>query len=342
MEKKIIDVSYAQGKIDWEKAKKDIDGAILRCGYGSNIVSQDDNQWLRNVAECERLGIPYGVYLYSYAGNTDGARSEAAHAIRLLKGHEPQMPVYFDSEQPGTQRVARACAEAFYAELKKAGYTCGLYASESWYNSFLKGLTFDSLWIARYNSNNGAKGKAPEIGRNYDMWQYCSVGKVSGIKGNVDMNVLYRDFAPKPENAPSEPLNSNGMRYRAHVQKYGWLPDVRDGQVAGTVGEAKRLEALTLFPPEGVELEVDVHMQTTGWKTYKGIKYGGAKVLGTTGESRRIEAVRIRCTKNKTGKKLNYQAHVQTYGWMAPVEEGEMAGTTGAAKRLEAIKIWFG
>lgn len=73
--KKGIDVSQYQGTIDWERVKASgIDFAIIRCGYGMNQTDQDDNQWLRNVSECERLGIPYGVYLYSYANTVEKAR----------------------------------------------------------------------------------------------------------------------------------------------------------------------------------------------------------------------------------------------------------------------------
>lgn len=138
--------------------------------------------------------------------------------------------------------------------------------------------------------------------------------------------------------------------YRAHVQSHGWMPAVHDGEVAGTVGESKRLEAIKITPPDGVELEVDAHIQNIGWKTYKGIVKGensgtassdNDPIIGTVGESKRLEAVRIRCTKNTTGKKLKYQVHVQTYGWQAVCDEGETAGTTGVSKRLEAIRIWF-
>lgn len=131
------------------------------------------------------------------------------------------------------------------------------------------------------------------------------------------------------------------ISYQAHVQTYGWQEWVKDGEVAGTTGGAKRLEALRINPPEGVELEVDAHMQNIGWKTYKGIIHGNNVLIGTTGEARRLEAIRIRCVSNPTGKNIHYQVHVQTYGWMAPCNEGETAGTTGISKRLEAIRICF-
>ena len=85
--KLIIDVSYHNGVINWEKVKASgCAGAILRCGYGDNIASQDDKQWIRNLAECERLGIPVGVYLYSYATCDRQAQSELEHILRLIKG----------------------------------------------------------------------------------------------------------------------------------------------------------------------------------------------------------------------------------------------------------------
>lgn len=127
------------------------------------------------------------------------------------------------------------------------------------------------------------------------------------------------------------------IKYRTRY----WSDLSENGAVSGTEGKSKALEGIMIDPPEGVELEVDVHTQTYGWKTYKGITHGSNVAIGCVEGNKRIEAVRIRCVKNPTGRKLKYQVHVQTYGWMAPCNEGETAGTTGVAKRLEAIKIWF-
>ena len=111
MSKLIIDVSYHNGVINWEKVKASgCAGAILRCGYGDDIASQDDKQWIRNLAECERLGIPVGVYLYSYATCDRQAQSELDHIMRLIKGHTFQLPIFIDVEEPGTQGYApKAC-----------------------------------------------------------------------------------------------------------------------------------------------------------------------------------------------------------------------------------------
>ncbi len=145
------------------------------------------------------------------------------------------------------------------------------------------------------------------------------------------------------QNEPSQPVNMTGIYYRVHSQTFGNLPQVRDGMIAGTVGKSKRMEGLWINPPEGVELEVDVHLQGIGWnkEPIRGIVHGNNILIGTTGECRRMEAIRIRCIRNDTGLELKYQVHVQTYGWMNPVGEGEQAGTTGICKRIEAIRIYF-
>ena len=94
-----IDVSFAQGKIDWKKvAATDISYAIIRCGYGNDEVSQDDKWWKYNADECTRLEIPFGVYIYSYALNTDEALSEAEHVLRLIEGYDLSYPIYLDLE----------------------------------------------------------------------------------------------------------------------------------------------------------------------------------------------------------------------------------------------------
>ena len=95
-----IDVSYRQGDIDWAKVKNSgqVDFAIIRCGFGMNEIKQDDSKWKYNSSECERLGIPYGVYLYSYADTVAKAKSEANHVIRLIKGKKLSYPIYYDME----------------------------------------------------------------------------------------------------------------------------------------------------------------------------------------------------------------------------------------------------
>ena len=184
-----IDVSVSQGKIDWKK---------LRCGYGSDMAEQDDKQWSYNVAECERIGIPFGVYLYSYAMDLDEADSEAAHVLRLLKGHNPALPVYLDmedadgykAERGGISRsLATDICVRFCEKVRASGYVPGVYANLDWTRNHLDmdKLSTYEFWIAQYNDVCTYTGS-------YGLWQYTSKGRVDGISGNVDMNIMYADY----------------------------------------------------------------------------------------------------------------------------------------------------
>lgn len=191
-----VDVSRHNGTVNWEKVKAlGVDFAIIRCGWGKDVTSQDDSQYKRNISECERLGIPYGVYIYSYALNTANAESEAEHTIRLLGKHKPQYGVWFDMEDadaykekngmPKNKELVDICV-TFCEKLIKAGYETGIYASLSWFNNQLNSSRLDKYekWIAHWADNCGYKNP-------FKMWQYTDVGKVEGITGNVDLNIIY-------------------------------------------------------------------------------------------------------------------------------------------------------
>lgn len=191
--KKVIDVSFYQKTIDWEKVKSQIDGAILRVGYGGNQKNQDDKQFIRNANECTRLGIPFGVYIYSYANTIEKAKSEAGHVLRLIKGYKLSYPVYLDLEDRKTMTCSKKMigdmAEVFCKKIKETGYYPAIYANKYWFESILTDSRFNNWdrWVAQYSSKCTYKGK-------YSMWQYSSKGIVNGISGNVDMNYCYVDY----------------------------------------------------------------------------------------------------------------------------------------------------
>ena len=156
-----VDV-WENNSVNWAKAKAaGLDFAILKCGYGSDSASQDDSQFLHNASECERLHIPYGVYLYSYALNVTAAKSELKHILRLLKGHHPQYPVFIDMEdadgykarnggvpsaQTNTNIVRTVCDG-----LSQRGYKAGYYCNRDWYYNHLypAQLKKYEFWYAR-------------------------------------------------------------------------------------------------------------------------------------------------------------------------------------------------
>lgn len=189
-----IDVSEWQKRIDWEQVKASgIEFAIIRCGFSVNKEKYDDKYWRRNVAECERLGIPYGVYIYSYAQDTDWALSEAEHVLRLIKGHNPYYPIYFDMEDNTTLGCdLAAIATAFCNRITEAGYRTGIYSNLTWWNKYLTAPCFSQWdrWVAQWNNTCTYKGA-------YSIWQYSSKGEVPGIDGFVDMNYLIADDYPE-------------------------------------------------------------------------------------------------------------------------------------------------
>lgn len=190
-----VDVSEWQGQIDWDAVKKDeIDFAILRCGYGMDLEEQDDSWFKRNALECERVGMPYGVYLYSYADTVEKAASEAEHVLRLIKGRKLEYPIYYDLEDANTtgkcsKDLILQMSKKFVGILEDAGYWVGIYANLYWNEAYLTDSWYDTKarWVAQYNSEC-------QYNKDYGIWQYSSSGIVNGISGCVDMNISYFDY----------------------------------------------------------------------------------------------------------------------------------------------------
>lgn len=137
-----------------------------------------------------------------------------------------------------------------------------------------------------------------------------------------------------------QPVNNMGLKYQAHTQDIGWREWVRDGQIAGSVGKAKQLEALRIDTGDlPLKLKAKVHIANIGWITVDNITKD--TVIGTTGKRLRIEAIELDEIENKTGKKLYYQAHLANTGWTGKVPAGYATGTVGLKKAIEAIKIWL-
>lgn len=185
-----IDVSHHQGAINWAKVKKaGIDFAIIRCGYGDDYEEQDDRYWEENIRGCEENGIPYGVYLYSYATSKKAVASEVAHTLRLLRevNAKPTYPIYYDLEDKTVLACGRTeiikMANQYCSAIEAAGYDAGIYSSTHWWNTYLNDASLEQYdkWVAHWAEQCGYQGY-------YTLWQYTSDGKVSGISGRVDMN----------------------------------------------------------------------------------------------------------------------------------------------------------
>ena len=217
--KGVVDVSEWQGDIDWQAAKNaGVQGAIIRIGYGWG--NGFDATALRNIRECQRLGIPFGVYLYSYAYDNATASAEGQNVVNLL--HEAGIspgdlgyPVYYDLERwtwtgyapPTDPAVYDGIVNTWYSRLQDAGFTnLSVYS----YTSYLYGpLNTDGIhaktrWVASYGARTGFVFSTNDRG-----WQYTSGGSVPGIEGRVDLNA----FGRANVNTTGKWVVKNGAKY---------------------------------------------------------------------------------------------------------------------------------
>ena len=200
MSKKLIDVSEWQGIIDWPKVKSSgIDYAIIRAGgrYGVSGKLYTDTRFKANIKEALNNNIKIGVYFFTQAVNTREAVEEADYTLELIKGYNITLPIYFDTEYLDEGRhnnISRGqrteVVKAFCDRIKKAGYNAGVYGSTSWLNNqlIMSNISGVSVWVAQYYTTCEYRGS-------YDIWQYTSSGKVNGISGNCDLNILYKEYA---------------------------------------------------------------------------------------------------------------------------------------------------
>lgn len=210
-----IDVSQWQGNIDWQKVKgAGVQFAMLRAGYGRNNL---DTKFHRNAKGAVAVGIPVGLYWFSYALNVEMAKKEAQYAVELAKKYKITWPIAYDLEYDTvsyaakngvtiTKSLATQMAIAFCEEIKRLGYIPMVYTNLDYLNRYFdrSKLPYD-LWYAQYASAASVADK--------EIWQYSSKGSVPGIAGNVDMNHGYKDYgnggdskpdpAPTPSPAPS-------------------------------------------------------------------------------------------------------------------------------------------
>lgn len=198
MEIKAIDVSSNQGKPDWAKVSNaGIKVAMLRIHQRDGT----DSSFEHNYKGCKSNGILIGGYKYSYALTPAQAVDEAEAVIEVLNGRGLDFPVFYDLEWDQQRSLGKQAIEnitvSFLTRMKKAGYKVGIYCNYDWYKNCLSNaLKQYDCWIANYPKKELDNGTLQErlrvpVGVG---WQYSERGKVSGISGNVDMDVFYTDY----------------------------------------------------------------------------------------------------------------------------------------------------
>lgn len=182
----IIDISKHQGTIDFKKLSKKVSLIIARGSCGSDKDIKIDEYAKEMIAN----NIPFGVYCYSYAGTVEKAKDEAKKLVSYTKKYNPLFYV-LDAEEA---KLTNETIKAFAAELRaQTNKKIGCYVAHHRYKQYqfdtLQNL-FDFIWIPSYGSNNGTIEGSKKPSYFCDLWQYTSTGKISGIKGNVDMNII--------------------------------------------------------------------------------------------------------------------------------------------------------
>lgn len=191
-----IDVSKWNGNIDWAAVKNSgVNFVIIRCGYrgSSEGALIEDQKFRSNIKGATNAGLKVGVYFFTQAVNEVEAVEEASMVINLVKDYNLSYPIYLDVEGSNgrgdrisvSQRTANI--KAFCGTISNAGYRAGVYANKTWFTSMINTsqITNYKIWLAQY-----AQAVTYNASR-YDMWQYTSKGRVTGISGNVDMNICY-------------------------------------------------------------------------------------------------------------------------------------------------------
>lgn len=199
-----IDVSSHQGGINWQGVKNaGVKFAILRVGYGM-YEHQKDKQFENNYNGAKSVGIPVGVYLYSYAKSVAEAEREADVCLSWLGGRKLQLPVYFDIEDDSQKNLGKntlnEMCKAFCNKIEKAGYWAGIYSNKYWATSIISGPELGqryTYWIAQYYNECTYNGP-------YAVWQFSSSGRVDGINGNVDMNYMVKDIIQGESTTPKK------------------------------------------------------------------------------------------------------------------------------------------
>ena len=236
--KGVIDVSAWQGTIDWQAVKNSgVEGAIIRIAYGWD--NGFDNQALRNISECRRLGIPFGVYLYSYAYDANTGAAEGSSLVNLLQkagvsSSDLGYPVYYDLEKwtwaghevPNNPGTYNGIVNAWYSKLKSAGYTnVAVYSYTSYLNKELNSSNIHSKtrWVAQY----GSSMEYTAFPTNDRGWQYTSKGRVNGISGTVDLSA----FGNKTSTAPVGATGSVYRLYHPGIRVHHYTADAHEMSV---------------------------------------------------------------------------------------------------------------
>ncbi len=189
-----IDVSKWQGDIDFKKVREaGAEFVMIRIGYqdgfdGDYVI---DPYFEKNIEEAKENDLQIGIYFYSYSNSIEESEKQAEWVIKNLKSYEIDLPVVYDWEVWSSFNSINASlhkfnlmAETFFKKIEDSGYSTMLYSSKNYLENIWE-LQNYKTWLAHYTNKTNYNG-------NYYMWQMCSDGKIDGINGYVDIDILYK------------------------------------------------------------------------------------------------------------------------------------------------------
>ena len=259
-----IDMSQWQGNVNWEKIKDSgVKFVMLRLGYGKGRYGSKsctlDSNFKKYVEGAQSVGLPIGIYFYSYAKTPEQALAEAEFTIKHLDGIDISFPVAYDIEDAAivsatNTKTRTEMARTYMETIKAAGYTPMFYCNQNWYDNYLDAEVLESyeFWYARYTYVEPDRNQY-----NCGMWQATSTQKLSGITENtVDLNFLYEDYFET-------------VSTRNHALKYGWHKE--NGKLYYYYEGKKHKSGW--FSMAGEKYYLNNGVAVTGWKSISGKKY---------------------------------------------------------------------
>lgn len=288
-----IDVSTFQKGVDYRKVKSDgIKAVIIRAGYGREVYQKDD-EFDTHYKNAKAAGLKVGAYWYSYANSISDAEREARTCLECIKGKTFDLPIYYDLEDNSMRNLGKSTltkiAEAFCEKIKESGYRAGVYANLNWFENYLDYNRLKSkysIWLAQYNDINQLE---------CDIWQNSSTGRISGVSGNSDTNIIYNEAVieeSKEDDNNSKPQKEKIPDIYYRVKAGGrWLPEVKNLEdYAGLQGKA--ITDIAIKASSGT-LWYQVHIKGGDWLPRVTGYDTGDYDNGYAGNGREIDAIRV-------------------------------------------------
>jgi GH25 family lysozyme M1 (1,4-beta-N-acetylmuramidase) len=246
-----IDVSHHQGVIDWDAVKAaGVDFVMLRAGYGQNNI---DAQFTRNISECNRLGIPVGVYWFSYALTPEDAAEEAKYCMNAVAPYKLQMPISCDVEYDTVRyaatkgvtidkNLATEMADAFCSTVEANGYYAMNYMNQDYSRNMfdMQKLAGYDVWYAMPSTDESRAYPGAKL------WQNSTFGTVSGINGQVDMDTALVNYPAIIRNAGLNHLNGGAPTFKVDYQ-----PVVAQQPKTATLAANSRMRVSVLSENQG-------------------------------------------------------------------------------------------